>query len=256
MKFIDTHIHLDDARYDEGLQALLDRSEEAGVFAWIIPAADIKDLPKAAQISTKYANCYFAIGVHPNNAKDYDEETLLQYASHPKCVAIGECGLDYYYLTKENEAEQKALQKKVFIAHINLAKKLNKPLIVHVRDASQDARELMLSENADEIGGVFHCYNADEMLLCFKNFYYGIGGVVTFNNAKKLVGVLPKIPLDRLLLETDGPYLTPMPHRGTTNEPSYIPLIAKKCADILHLAQTRVAEITTENAQTLFSLAP
>ncbi len=252
MKFIDTHIHLDDARYDEDFDELLERSKEAGVYAWIIPAADIKDLPKAVSISEKYENCYFAVGVHPNHAEDYNEEEILKYASHPKCVAIGECGLDYYYLEKENPDMQKALQKNVFKAHIDLAKKLNKPLIVHVRDASQDSRELMIQENADEVGGVFHCYNADEMLLCFKNFYYGVGGVVTFNNARKLVEVLPKIPKDKLILETDGPYLTPTPHRGTRNEPSYIPLVAKKCAEILHLAETRVAELTTENAKRLF----
>ena len=134
--------------------------------------------------------------------------------------------------------KEKQKQKEVFIAHIELAKKYKKPLIVHIRNASRDSKEILLSSNAKEVGGVLHCYNADEELLSLakEGFYFGIGGVVTFKNAKKLLNVLPKIPMDRLLIETDGPYLTPMPHRGERNEPFYTTFIAQKISELLEIS--------------------
>ncbi len=136
-----------------------------------------------------------------------------------------------------------------------MAKKLKKPLIVHIRDASHDAKMILLDEGAGEVGGVLHCFNADEELLSLAkhNFYFGIGGVVTFSNAKKLVNVLPKIPREKLLIETDGPYLTPHPHRGKRNESSYTALVADKMADILDESPDKIREMTTANAHALFA---
>ena len=222
----------------------------------MIPGADFKDLPQAIKLSEKYDEVFFAVGIHPYDVSSYDEEIMEKYISHPKCIAVGECGLDYYRLPEDaalKEAEIK-LQKEVFIAQINFAKKVKKPLIVHIRDASDDSRNILVNYGANEVGGVLHCFNASEHLLCLAehNFYFGIGGVVTFKNAKKLVEILPKIPKEKLLIETDGPYLTPMPHRGKRNEPSYTVFIAQKIAQVLNIDENEVENLTTNNAKSLF----
>ncbi len=164
--------------------------------------------------------------------------------------------MDYYRLP-DDEDEKKAniaKQKEVFISQVEFAKKLNKPLIVHIRDASNDSRDILINYNAKEVGGVLHCYNASEHLLPLAdhNFYFGIGGVLTFKNAKKLVEVLPKIPKEKLLLETDAPYLTPHPFRGKRNEPMYTTYVADKISELLCLSKEEVSKITTNNAITLF----
>jgi len=146
------------------------------------------------------------------------------------------------------------LQKEIFLDQIELANKYNKPLIVHIRDASSDSLEILLSHPLKK-GGVLHCYNASESLLKLKDsFYYGIGGVVTFKNAKKLINVYPKIPLERLLIETDSPYLTPHPHRGERNEPSYTKLVAQKMAELSGISTKEIESITTKNAKELFGI--
>ena len=176
--------------------------------------------------------------------------------SHPKCVAIGECGLDYYRLPEDEEEKNENIkrQKEVFISQINLAKKYKKPLIIHIREASDDSRQILINENAKEVGGVLHCFNASEHLLILSehNFYFGIGGVLTFKNAKKLVEILPKIPKDKLLIETDAPYLTPHPYRGVRNEPYYTIYVAQKMAELLNMTEKQIADLTTNNAKKLF----
>jgi len=251
---IDTHCHLDDIRYENDLDEVLDRAKKEGVERFIIPGADPKSLKRAVKLSEKYSEIYFAVGVHPYDATNYDREYLVEFISHKKCVAVGECGLDYYRLPKEpNEIEaEKKLQKEVFIDQIELANEYDLPLIVHIRDSSVDCLKI-LQEYSGEKGGVLHCYNADESLLKLSDrFYYGIGGVLTFKNARKLINVYPKIPLDRLLIETDAPYLTPHPYRGKRNEPSYTKLIALKMAELSKLQEAIIEEITTQNAITLF----
>lgn len=183
---------------------------------------------------------------------------MVQYINHPKCVAVGECGLDYYRLPEdETEKEENIkLQKEIFIAQINLAKKYKKPLIIHIRDASNDSKEILLKQNGGEVGGVLHCFNADEQLLSLADhgFYFGIGGVLTFKNAKKLINVLSKIPQDKLLIETDAPYLTPEPFRGKRNEPSYTKYVAVKMGEVLDMEVEKIEELTTQNAKTLFGI--
>ncbi len=256
---IDTHVHLDDERYKDDLDEVLNRAREGGVKRFIIPGADPSTLDRAVEIAEKYNDVYFAVGVHPYNMGSFDGVTFEDYLSHKKCVAIGECGLDYFRLEgsdAEKEAE-KCKQKEVFIAQIELAKKYKKPLIVHIRDASRDSKKLLLEHNAGEVGGVLHCYNADEELLSLANngFYFGIGGVLTFKNAKKLVNVLPKIPKERLIIETDGPYLTPVPHRGERNEPFYTTFVAQKMSELLDTPLKNIKEITTQNAMKLFHIS-
>lgn len=255
---IDTHIHLDDERYKDDLEAVLGRAREGGVKRFIIPGADPKTIKRALEIVDAYDDVYFAVGVHPYDMDSFDDFDIKQYVTHKKCVAIGECGLDYYRLEgsdSEKEAE-KQKQKEVFIAQIELAKKYKKPLIIHIRDASRDSKKILLNASAGEVGGVLHCYNADEELLSLakEGFYFGIGGVVTFKNAKKLVNVLDKIPLEKLLIETDGPYLTPMPHRGERNEPYYTTFIVEKISQLLEMPAKQIKDITTKNAQKLFTL--
>lgn len=179
-----------------------------------------------------------------------------KYVTHPKCIAIGECGLDYFRLP-EDEIEKEAniaLQKRVFIAQIEYAKKVNKPLIVHIRDASNDSKKILLDYDAKEVGGVLHCYNADEQLISLakENFYFGIGGVLTFKNARKLLQSMLKVPLDKLVVETDAPYLTPHPFRGKRNEPVYTKYVVEKMAELLEMSPKEVENLTTQNAKKLF----
>ncbi len=255
---VDTHIHLDDNRYDDDLDEVLSKAREGGVKRFIIPGADPKTLDKAVLIAQKYSDVFFAVGVHPYDMDGFSGLDFEKYIYHEKCIAVGECGLDYYRLegSDEEKADEKSRQKEVFAAQIELAKKYKKPLIVHIRDASKDSKELLIKYRASEVGGVLHCYNADEELLSLakEGFYFGIGGVLTFKNAKKLVNVLPKIPLDRLVIETDGPYLTPMPHRGERNEPLYTTFIAKKISELLDIPLKEIKNSTTQNALKLFNI--
>jgi len=255
---VDTHIHLDNDAYNEDLNTILQKAREGGVKRFIIPGADPATLHKAISIAQENDDVYFAVGIHPYDIESFEGFDFSQYIKHPKCIAIGECGLDYFRLEGSDEEKQKEKekQKEVFITQIELAKQYGKPLIVHIREASNDAKELLVKYNAGDVGGVLHCFNADEQLLSLANqgFYFGIGGVLTFKNAKKLVNVLPKIPKEKLLIETDGPYLTPTPHRGTRNEPLYTTLIAQKMAELLKEEYKTIVELTTKNSQILFNI--
>lgn len=253
---IDTHAHLDDERYDTDFSDILKRMGENEIEKVIIPGADINNLKKAQNLAKTHENLYFAAGVHPYDIADFDIEILREVAKNDeKCVAIGECGLDYFRLkdefdTQEKRENEKKLQKEAFLAQIALAKELNKPLIVHIREANEDSFEIL---RKSEVSGVLHCFNASKLLLNLKDrFYFGIGGVLTFKNAKNLVEILPEIPLDRLLIETDAPYLTPEPFRGKRNEPSYTKFVVQKVSEILNMPVCEVENITTQNAKRLF----
>ena len=253
---IDTHCHLDDARFRDDVEDVIKNAYEQGVQGILIPGADIEDLSYAQELSHRYSHIFFAAGIHPYHHEQYDEKILRSFLSDEKCIAVGECGLDYFRLPEdaaEKEAE-KQKQKDVFVKQIELAKELKKPLIVHIRDANEDSKRLLVEKKADEVGGVLHCYNASKHLLDLadKGFYFGIGGVLTFKNAKNLIEVLPLIPKDKLLLETDAPYLTPMPYRGECNEPAYTLLVAQKMSELLNISVTELHNLTSKNAFTLF----
>jgi TatD DNase family protein len=256
MSIIDTHCHLDNIQYQDDIDNIIQNALQNGVEAFLIPGADPEDLPKSVALSEKYEQVFFAVGVHPYDCENFNLDILEKYVTHPKCIAVGECGLDYFRLPENEEKKQQniQLQKDIFKAQIDFAKKVKKPLIVHIRDASDDSRTILIESQAKEVGGVLHCYNASEHLLILSehNFYFGIGGVVTFKNAKKLVETLPKIPLEKLLIETDSPYLTPHPFRGTRNEPKYTNNIAQKVSEILKKPKKEIENITTNNAKALF----
>jgi len=253
---IDTHCHLNDKRFAKDLDEVIQRAFDANVTGMIIPGADPKELPRAIEISEKYDNIYFAVGVHPYDRKDFKLEYLEKYITHPKCIAVGECGLDYYRLPEDGteKEQEKEAQKEIFRTQITLAKKYQKPLIIHIRDASQDSMNILIEEKASEVGGILHCYNASPLLLELDahGFYYGIGGVITFKNAKKLLEILPQIPQNKLLIETDAPYLTPHPHRGERNEPYYTTFVAQKMAEILEIDKEKLEEIVLANTRKLF----
>ncbi|WP_323589770.1 TatD family hydrolase [Aliarcobacter butzleri] len=253
---IDTHCHLDNKQYGEDIHGIILNAINHGVKGFLIPGADFNDLSKAVELAEKYNEVYFAVGIHPYDIDMYDENIMEKYVNHPKCIAIGECGLDYYRLPEDEEEKLANIkkQKEVFISQIEFAKKYKKPLIIHIREASNDSRQILIDYNAKEVGGVLHCYNASEHLLPLAehNFYFGIGGVLTFKNAKKLVEVLPKIPKDKLLIETDAPYLTPHPHRGERNEPYYTIFVSSKMSELLNISDMEIQNLTTNNAKKLF----
>ncbi len=253
---LDTHCHLDDNRYIDDLQEVLKNALDANVKGFLIPGADMKNLPRAKEISHVNNSVFYAAGVHPYDIDFYDREVLKRYLKDERCIAVGECGLDYFRLPKNDKEGEKSRQKEAFIDQINLAIEVQKPLIVHVREASKDSLDILKKYASGKVkGGVLHCYNASEILLDLAddNFYFGIGGVLTFKNAKNLVNILPRIPKDKIIIETDAPYLTPHPHRGKRNEPYYTTLVAKKIAEILDMSVEEVEELTTKNALNLFN---
>ncbi len=245
---IDTHTHLDNQKFIDDVDDVIKRAKEAGVGKFIIPAADPADLPRAIKLAEKYEEIYFAVGFHPVDIDKYDEKLITDFIEHVKCVAVGEIGLDYHWV---KEPEKQQIQIEFFHRQIEMAKEYNKPIIVHIREATEDSLKVL--EKYPEIKGVLHCFNAAEQLLTLKErFYYGIGGVITFKNAKKLINVFPEIPKNRVLIETDAPYLTPHPLRGKRNEPSYTVYIRDKIAQLWGVENEDAENITTKNAKELF----
>jgi TatD DNase family protein len=247
---IDTHTHLDNAKFAEDVDGVIARAVDKGVKKFIIPAADPADLPRAVELADKYDGIYFAVGFHPVDIDKYDEKLITCFINHPKCVAVGEIGLDYHWVKEENQRKK---QIELFHRQMEIAEECNKPVIVHIREATEDSLKAL--EEHPGVKGVLHCFNAAEQLLKLKDrFYYGIGGVITFKNAKKLINVFPKIPKDRVVIETDAPYLAPHPFRGKRNEPAYTVYVRDKIAELWNAEPEEVEEITTKNAKELFNI--
>lgn len=252
---IDTHCHLQDKRFAGDLEAVLDRAQEAGVAYALVVGSDLATSREACELAQKYPQLFAIVGVHPHDSKDADRATfdeIRKLATQERVVALGEMGLDYHY-----DFSPRKIQQRVFRYQIGLARELGLPIVIHDREAHADTMAILKEEKAEEVGGVLHCYSGSwEMAReCIKmGFYISIAGPVTFANAKKLVQVVENLPLEHLLVETDAPYLTPVPHRGKRNEPAYVRHVAEAIARIKGIAVEEVEEQTTANAIKLFGL--
>lgn len=251
----DTHAHYDDEAFDEDRDALLAELPENEIARVVNVGASLASCGRTIELMNRYDYIYGAIGVHPSETAELNDEAfewLRQQCQLEKCVAVGEIGLDYYWDEPDRE-----LQKEWFRRQLNLARELAKPVIIHSRDAAKDTVDLMTEEHAEEIGGVIHCYSytkeTAEVFLKM-GFYFGIGGVLTFKNAKKLKEAVAYIPLDRIVLETDCPYLAPEPNRGKRNSSLNIPYVVKALAEIKGVEEETVRKAAWENAHKMYRL--
>ncbi|MDA3846819.1 MAG: TatD family hydrolase [Vallitaleaceae bacterium] len=249
----ESHAHYDDQQFDEDRHEILQKVLEAGVTKVVNAASNLDSSVKIIELCNNYEHVYGAVGVHPHDVADMhdlDLETILGLASHKKIIAIGEIGLDYYY-----DNVPKEIQKLWFREQIALAKEIELPIIIHSRDAAADTYDILAATNAAKVGGVIHCFSySKEMAQRFIDlgFYIGIGGVVTFEKAKDIKEVVKAIPMEKLLIETDAPYLAPVPSRGKRNDSTKLSYIIQAIADIRGLTYEEIEEITYNNGMKLF----
>lgn len=254
LMFIDTHVHLNADQYEEDVEEVIARALEAGVTTMVVVGFDRKTINKAMDLAARYSFIYVVVGWHPVDAIDCTSEDLAwieSLAEHPKVVGIGETGLDYHW-----DKSPKDTQQEIFRKQINLAKKVNLPIIIHNREATADIVRILKEEDASQVGGIMHCFSGsvETAKECIDmNFMISLGGPVTFKNAKTPKQVATEIPIDKLLIETDAPYLTPHPFRGKRNEPAHVTLVAEEIARLKGMSVEEVANITTRNARKLFN---
>ena len=252
---IDSHAHLQDEAFQKDLPQVLQRASEAGLEKIICIGYDYESSAEAVKLSRKYPQIYAVVGVHPHDAKTLKDETIAdlhKLAREPKVVAIGEIGLDFY-----RNLSPRDVQEKAFIAQIKLAQELYKPIVIHDRDAHQEVFSIIKKEKAGRSEGVLHCYSGHLPLaidLMKEGFYISFAGPLTYKNAKKTVEVAGKIPLDRILIETDCPYLSPEPLRGKRNEPANVSYVAAKLAAIRNKSPEEIAYLTARNAKQVFRI--
>ena len=254
--YFDTHTHLDDRRFLSDQEEVIKRAQEAGVELIVNVGENVKSARRTVELTQKYDFIYGSVGLHPHEAKDFSVDVLEQLRDltrQPKIVAVGEIGLDYYY-----DHSPRNIQQQAFRQLIRLAKEVRLPIIIHDRDAHENTLRIIKEEKADEVGGVFHCYSGSVPLareIIKMGFYLALGGALTFQNARKTVELARAIPLEYLLIETDCPYLTPVPYRGKRNEPAYVVKVAEAIAEIKGLSVEEVAQTTTNNGKKLFGIS-
>lgn len=252
----ETHAHYDDERFDDDRDALIAAVHESGVSPIINVGASVESTKRTLELAHRFPYVYAAVGVHPSDIACLNEESfayLREQTSYEKTVAIGEIGLDYYW---DKEPEVQEAQRYWFGRQMRLAGEVGLPVIIHSRDAAEDTMRVMKEVRAQEITGVVHCYSySREMAEEFvrMGYYIGVGGVVTFKNAKKLVETVKAIPMERILLETDCPYMAPEPHRGTRNDSRNIPYVIAKIAEIKGIRAEQVEQVAEDNAYRLFT---
>ena len=251
--YFDTHAHYDSGAFNADREAVLAALPDAGVSLVVNPGCEVPSSRTAIALAERFAHVYAAVGVHPEDMGDMAEgdlEKIAALARHPKCVAVGEIGLDYYW-----DADHKEEQKALFIRQLELALELALPVIVHDREAHGDCLDIV--RRYDTLRGVFHCYSgsvemAEELLK--RGWYLGFDGPITYKNARKALEVLAICPLDRILIETDSPYLSPVPNRGRRNDSRNLVYVAEKIAEIKGLPPEEIAAATTENGKRLFGI--
>jgi TatD DNase family protein len=252
MKLVDSHCHLDFPDLAADLDGILARMADNGVERAMCISVNLPDLPRVIALAERHPQLWATVGVHP----DYEDtpepsvDELVRLADHPRVLAIGETGLDYFRLTGDLE-----WQRQRFRTHIRAARQVGKPLVIHTRSASADTLRIMEEEGAAEVGGVMHCFTESQAVAdaaITMNFVISFSGIVTFKNARDLQAVAQTIPLDRMLVETDSPYLAPVPHRGKTNQPAWVRHVAEFIADLRGVAPEVIAEATTANFERVF----
>ena len=257
---VDSHCHLnciDLSSFDNNLDNVIQAATEVGIEHLLSVCVELTDFPELMAIAKRYPQVSISVGVHPASEEQPNEPTvemLSQLAAYPDCIAIGETGLDYFHIKTE---EGQKNQQRRFATHIQTAIQVNKPLIIHTRDAAEDTITLMQSEQAEKIGGVMHCFSegwdiAKKALEL--NFYISISGIVTFKNAERLREVAKKVPLDRLLIETDSPYLAPVPYRGKQNHPALVKYVALALSELHQIPFEELAQKTTANFYRCFGV--
>lgn len=254
---VDSHCHLDFNDFEEDFEEVLNRAKENGVTTILNAGNNINELEQQLELSEKYPFIYTAVGVHPHNASEYKDikaEDFIAQTKHKKVVGIGECGLDYYY-----DYSPKEEQIKVFVEQIRAAQQTGLPLIIHTRDADEDTIEILKEEyKKAPFSGEIHCFSSSKKLAEFAlsiGFYLSASGIITFNKSNDLRDIFAEVPLDRLLVETDAPFLAPIPMRGRRNEPSFVLHTAEKLAQIKDISLEELAQITSDNFFKLFRKA-
>lgn len=253
--FVDSHCHINFPGLRERMPSILEAMRQHQVTHALCIGVNFEDLPSVLELAATHANIFASVGVHPDyeGVEEPTEQRLLELAKRPKVVAIGETGLDYYRLTGDLE-----WQRERFRTHIRVARKCRKPLIIHTRASAEDTIALMREEQAGEAGGVMHCFTETREVAqaaLDQGFYISLSGIVTFKNAKDIKEVAKMVPLERLLIETDSPYLAPVPHRGKTNEPAWVKHVAEEIARLRGISVDEVASATTANFFRLFKEA-
>ena len=250
---IDTHAHYDDKAFEEDREQLLESMVGEGIGRIVNIGSSLNACKRTIQLMEQYDFIYGALGIHPTDSGELTEsdiEWIKDNCALEKCVAVGEIGLDYYW-----DEPDRAIQKKWFVRQLELAREVKLPVVIHSRDAAQDTVEIMKAEKAQDIGGVVHCYSySRELAKTFLDmgFYFGIGGVVTFNNGRKLKEVVEYLPMDRIVLETDSPYLAPVPFRGKRNDSRKLTYVVEQIANIKGISLEEVQQTTTRNAHNLY----
>ncbi|HEY9868656.1 MAG TPA: TatD family hydrolase [Candidatus Obscuribacterales bacterium] len=254
-EIIDSHAHLAWESYAEDQKAVLERAFQAGVVQIVHAGVDMTTVSEMIALAEQYPQIFLGFGLHPHEARFWSEETeaaLRRALAHPRAVAVGECGLDYYYHHSDRQSQLMA-----FKAQVSLARELGKPLIVHSRDAWDDTFAVLEELEAPELGGVFHCFTGGPEVLPkieSLDFYVSFSGIVTFKNAQNIQEAARLVPEDRILVETDCPFLAPQPVRGKRNEPAYVWMVAEKVAELRAVSVAEIARSTTDNARRLFRL--
>ena len=251
----DTHAHYDDKAFDEDRESLILSLPESGIKAVVNVGANLESTRRTVELVNRYSFFYGAAGIHPSETGeicDADIRSLEELAKEERMVAVGEIGLDYYWKEPEHH-----IQKKWFLSQLDLARRVHLPVIIHSRDAAKDTLDIMKAEKSGEIGGVVHCFSySKEIAREYLNmgFFLGVGGVLTFQNARQLKEVVEYAPMDRLVLETDCPYLSPVPYRGKRNSSLMLPFVVEAAAKIKGISSREVEEITWNNAKTLYRI--
>ena len=251
--YFDTHAHYCDKRFNDDRDELLESMPEAGISYILNSGSSLRSSKKSLELADKFPFVYASVGVHPHDSKSMTDDTidtLEKLLSHPKAVAVGEIGLDYHY-----DFSPRDVQKNRFREQLDLARKLKKPVIIHEREALQDTLDIVCQYS--DLTGVFHCFSGSRetaKIILDLGWYLSFTGVITFKNARRALEVLEEMPADRIMLETDCPYLAPDPKRGKRNSSLYLPYIAEKVADVRGADVQEIAAVTTENGKRFFGL--